>query len=73
MSALLAQIADDASLIGVTQRLLSLIADAPTGAVDLSVASAEMGVDKRRLFDIAAVLEGVGHVERRSKNVFVWK
>jgi hypothetical protein len=73
MSALPAQIADDGSLIGISQRFLSLIANAPRGAVDLSAASAELGVDKRRLYDITAVLEGVGHVERRSKNVVVWR
>ena len=73
--AALASVADDASssLIGISQRFLSLIENSPTGEMDMNAASDELSVPKRRLYDITAVLEGIGLIEKRSRNIIVWK
>ena len=36
-------------------------------------AAQQLSVQKRRIYDITNVLEGVGLIERRNKNVIVWK
>ena len=73
--AALASVAEDASssLIGISQRFLSLIENSPTGEMDMNAASDELSVPKRRLYDITAVLEGIGLIEKRSRNIIVWK
>ena len=42
------------------------------GLVDLNDASIELGVQKRRLYDITNVLEGIGLIRKRSKNTVAW-
>ena len=42
-------------------------------SIDLNTAAASLGVQKRRIYDITNVLEGVGVVEKRSKNVIAWR
>jgi len=44
-----------------------------SGAIDLNDAAVQLSVQKRRLYDITNVLEGIGLIEKRSKNVIVWK
>lgn len=44
-----------------------------SGAIDLNDAAEQLSVQKRRIYDITNVLEGVGLIERRNKNVIVWK
>ncbi|KAH9372580.1 hypothetical protein HPB48_006231 [Haemaphysalis longicornis] len=41
--------------------------------VDLNRASEELGVQKRRIYDITNVLEGVGLIEKKSKNNIRWR
>jgi len=43
------------------------------GIVDLNKASEQLSVQKRRIYDITNVLEGIGLIEKRSKNVIAWK
>ena len=43
------------------------------GIVDLNIASAHLGVQKRRIYDITNVLEGIGLIEKKSKNKIKWK
>ena len=67
--------AEDASmtLVQISQRFLTLMETEPTGEMDLNTAAGTLGVQKRRLYDITAVLEGIGYVEKQSRNVVVWK
>ena len=40
--------------------------------MDLNKASINLGVQKRRIYDITNVLEGIGLVEKKSKNTVHW-
>lgn len=44
-----------------------------SGAIDLNDAAIQLSVQKRRIYDITNVLEGVGLIEKRSKNVIAWR
>jgi transcription factor E2F3 len=44
-----------------------------SGAIDLNDAAVQLSVQKRRIYDITNVLEGVGLIEKRSKNVIAWR
>lgn len=50
-----------------------LIQNSISGAIDLNDAAVQLSVQKRRIYDITNVLEGVGLIEKRNKNVIVWK
>ena len=41
--------------------------------MDLNKAASALEVAKRRIYDITNVLEGIGLLERESKNTFKWK
>lgn len=41
--------------------------------VDLNIASTKLNVQKRRIYDITNVLEGIGILEKKSKNNIQWK
>ena len=42
-------------------------------SLDLNLAARELGVQKRRIYDITNVLEGIGLIEKRGKNHISWK
>lgn len=63
----------DNSLALLTQRFVKLIQDSPQGNVDLNEAAQQLGVQKRRIYDITNVLEGIGLVEKTSKNNIRWR
>ena len=42
------------------------------GTIDLNKAAFELNVQKRRIYDITNVLEGVGLIVKQSKNVIAW-
>mmetsp|Transcript_17112 Transcript_17112/g.25072 ORF Transcript_17112/g.25072 Transcript_17112/m.25072 type:complete len:433 (+) Transcript_17112:155-1453(+) len=63
----------DSSLGLLTRKFTSLIQASISGAIDLNEAATQLGVQKRRIYDITNVLEGVGLIEKRSKNVIAWK
>jgi hypothetical protein len=44
-----------------------------SGTVDMNETSLLLSVPKRRIYDITNVLEGVGLIEKRSKNTVAWK
>jgi len=43
------------------------------GLLDLNEAAVILNVQKRRIYDITNVLEGIGLVEKKSKNTIQWK
>ncbi|UYV62298.1 E2F3 [Cordylochernes scorpioides] len=63
----------DTSLGLLTKRFLNLLTGAPDGVVDLNRASSELEVQKRRIYDITNVLEGIGLIEKKSKNNIQWR
>lgn len=67
---------DSNSLSSLTARFVDLLRKVSPpigdGELDLNVAMAELGVQKRRLYDITNVLEGIGLIEKRNKNSVLW-
>ncbi|CAL4100243.1 unnamed protein product [Meganyctiphanes norvegica] len=62
----------DTSLGLLTKRFVDLLQTAPDGTVDLNKASDLLAVQKRRIYDITNVLEGIGLVNKKSKNNVQW-
>jgi hypothetical protein len=62
----------ETSLGLLTKKFVSLFHSDPSGTVDLNKASIGLGVQKRRIYDITNVLEGIGLVEKKSKNTVHW-
>jgi hypothetical protein len=48
---------------------MQLLEDAPSNSLDLNLAAEELKVHKRRIYDITNVLEGIGLIEKPSKNL----
>ncbi|KAF2896046.1 hypothetical protein ILUMI_10139 [Ignelater luminosus] len=63
----------DTSLGLLTKKFTALLEHSPNGVVNLNKASEELGVQKRRIYDITNVLEGIGILEKKSKNNIQWK
>ena len=63
----------DSSLGLLTRKFTALIQSSLSGALDLNEAAKKLGVQKRRIYDITNVLEGIGLIEKKSKNVIAWK
>mmetsp|Transcript_5184 Transcript_5184/g.10596 ORF Transcript_5184/g.10596 Transcript_5184/m.10596 type:complete len:390 (-) Transcript_5184:275-1444(-) len=63
----------DSSLGLLTKKFINLIEKAEEGILDLNKAADELKVQKRRIYDITNVLEGIGLIEKTSKNHIQWK
>ncbi|KAH0666968.1 hypothetical protein KY285_028174 [Solanum tuberosum] len=63
----------DNSLGSLTKKFINLIKHAEDGVLDLNKAADTLEVEKRRLYDITNVLEGVGLLEKKSLNMIQWK
>lgn len=63
----------DTSLGLLTKKFVDLLQNSTNGVVDLNVASSTLNVQKRRIYDITNVLEGIGILEKKSKNNIQWK
>ncbi|KHJ96268.1 transcription factor E2F/dimerization partner [Oesophagostomum dentatum] len=64
----------DKSLGLLTQRFIRLLECSKGGICDLNQAAEALSVrQKRRIYDITNVLEGIGLIEKKSKNVIQWK
>ncbi|XP_026395413.1 transcription factor E2FA-like isoform X2 [Papaver somniferum] len=63
----------DSSLGLLTKKFISLILEAKDGILDLNKTADILKVQKRRIYDITNVLEGIGLVEKTSKNNIRWK
>ncbi|XP_073271831.1 transcription factor E2FB-like [Primulina huaijiensis] len=63
----------DSSLGLLTKKFINLIKHAEDGILDLNKAAGTLEVQKRRIYDITNVLEGVGLIEKKLKNRIQWK
>jgi len=58
----------------LTTRFVTLLQEAPEGVLDLKLAADQLNVkQKRRIYDITNVLEGIGLIEKQNKNCIKWK
>ncbi|KAK9062675.1 hypothetical protein SSX86_019864 [Deinandra increscens subsp. villosa] len=63
----------DSSLGLLTKKFINLIKHAEDGVLDLNKAAETLEVQKRRIYDITNVLEGIGLIEKKLKNRIQWK
>ncbi|XP_044481136.1 transcription factor E2FA-like isoform X1 [Mangifera indica] len=63
----------DNSLGLLTKKFINLIEHAEDGMLDLNKAAETLEVQKRRIYDITNVLEGIGLIEKKLKNRIRWK
>nr|XP_036672563.1 transcription factor E2f1 isoform X2 [Drosophila suzukii] len=63
----------DTSLGILTKKFVDLLQESPDGVVDLNEASTRLRVQKRRIYDITNVLEGINILEKKSKNNIQWR
>lgn len=63
----------DNSLGLLTRRFVQLLRDSPDGTLDLNGAAGQLEVQKRRIYDITNVLEGIGMIEKKGKNNVKWR
>ncbi len=62
----------DNSLGLLTRKFVKLLRDSDEGILDLNYAAEKLEVQKRRIYDITNVLEGIGLIEKNSKNNVKW-
>ena len=55
------------------EQFITLVRESESGVVELSDASKKLGVQKRRIYDITGVLEGIGLLQKKAKNIIQWK
>lgn len=63
----------ETSLGTLTKKFCDLLHASPDGVLDLNEAAETLHVQKRRIYDITNVLEGVGLITKASKNHIRWK
>ena len=57
----------------LTKRFLEVASTFPDGVLELNQVASQLGVSKRRMYDITNVLEGVNLLQKQNKNVVLWK
>mmetsp|Transcript_7628 Transcript_7628/g.18845 ORF Transcript_7628/g.18845 Transcript_7628/m.18845 type:complete len:775 (+) Transcript_7628:238-2562(+) len=62
----------DSSLGLLTKKFVQILRASPDNSIDLNRAASELGVQKRRIYDITNVLEGIGLLIKRGKNHVSW-
>lgn len=62
----------ETSLNLTTKRFLELLSRSADGVVDLNWAAEVLKVQKRRIYDITNVLEGIQLIAKKSKNHIQW-
>ncbi|XP_029895489.1 LOW QUALITY PROTEIN: transcription factor E2F2 [Aquila chrysaetos chrysaetos] len=62
----------DTSLGLLTKKFIRLLSESPDGVVDLNRAAEVLEVQKRRIYDITNVLEGIQLIRKKSKNNIQW-
>ena len=63
----------DTSLGILTKKFVGLLRGTPDGVLDLNGAADLLEVQKRRIYDITNVLEGIGLIEKKAKNNIQWR
>eukprot|EP00871_Galdieria_phlegrea_P001622 jgi/Galph1/2460/GphlegSOOS_G1099.1 len=63
----------DSSLGFLTKKFVEIIRNSENGEADLNEITRQLNVQKRRIYDITNVLEGIGIIEKRAKSIIVWK
>ncbi|XP_074591517.1 transcription factor E2FA-like [Curcuma longa] len=63
----------DSSLGLLTKKFINLLKHTQDGILDLNKAAEILKVQKRRIYDITNVLEGIGLIEKKLKNRICWK
>ena len=61
------------SLGELTKKFIELIQQSQYHCINLNDAVKVLGVQKRRIYDITNVLEGIGLIEKCIKNMIKWK
>ena len=59
-------------LVELTKKFIELLKEAPEQTLDLNKAVGDLEVQKRRIYDITNVLEGIGLINKVSKNNIRW-
>ena len=59
-------------LVELTKKFIELLKGAPNQTLDLNEAVKDLDVQKRRIYDITNVLEGIGLICKVSKNNIRW-
>ncbi|XP_028908295.1 transcription factor E2F3 isoform X2 [Ornithorhynchus anatinus] len=62
----------DTSLGLLTKKFIQLVSQSPDGVLDLNRAAEVLKVQKRRIYDITNVLEGIHLIKKKSKNNVQW-
>ncbi|TWW79469.1 Transcription factor E2F3 [Takifugu flavidus] len=62
----------DTSLGLLTKKFVELLGQSSDGVLDLNLAAETLQVQKRRLYDITNVLEGIHLIKKKSKNNIQW-
>lgn len=61
------------SLSVLTAKFIAMIKQSNNKTVDLNRIVNKLNVQKRRIYDITNVLEGVGYIEKAHKNTIRWR
>lgn len=59
-------------LVVLTKKFIQLLKDAPNQQLDLNKAVTNLDVQKRRIYDITNVLEGIYLIKKIKKNIIKW-
>jgi E2F transcription factor CC-MB domain/E2F/DP family winged-helix DNA-binding domain len=62
----------DSSLGQLTKKFVHILRSSPSNRLDLNKAAQQLGVQKRRIYDITNVLEGIGLIQKEGKNHVSW-
>ena len=63
----------ETSLGILTKKFVNILRASPYGVLDLNKATEILDVQKRRIYDITNVLEGIGLIQKEAKNNIRWK
>lgn len=64
---------DESSLKQLTKKFVELVSGSVDGTLDLNNAAVHLNVPKRRIYDITNVLEGIGLITKKTKNIIQWR
>ncbi|KAG8510634.1 Transcription factor E2F6 [Galemys pyrenaicus] len=62
----------EVSLGRITKKFMDLVESAPEGVLELNKVAANLGIRKRRIYDITCVLHGINLIKKKSKSHIQW-